>query len=204
MKSIGIVRLIDELGRIVLPIELRRMLELNEGDPVEFFMDEAAKRLVLRKFRSQECLFCQSTEALAFFKNRFICGSCLADASPKPSLLRNAEAQQRTAENKAAVGFGSSVASRSNVTHPSAGVFAKPQVAATRTESVGQPNAERRAGGPSASLAAGFLSQQSKGEQTARRLAEVMQSHPRASQGEWARMLGISQGRVSQLLRTMK
>ncbi|SDS65462.1 transcriptional pleiotropic regulator of transition state genes [Paenibacillaceae bacterium GAS479] len=190
MKSIGIVRLIDELGRIVLPIELRRMLELNEGDPVEFFMDEAAKRLVLRKFRSQECLFCQSTEALAFFKNRFICGSCLADVSTK--------------ENKAAVGFGSSVESRRDEMHPAAGVFAKPQVAATRMESFSQSNVERRAGGPAASLAAGFFSQQSKGEQTARRLAEVMQSHPRASQGEWARMLGISQGRVSQLLRTMK
>lgn len=56
MKSIGIVRQVDELGRIVIPIELRKVMGMNEGDPVEFFMDEQTKRLMFRKYQSG-CLF---------------------------------------------------------------------------------------------------------------------------------------------------
>lgn len=82
MKSTGIVRLVDELGRIVLPIELRRTLELNEGDPVEVFVDDEAKCIMLRKYRTQECLFCQSTETLTYFRERYICASCLQDLNP--------------------------------------------------------------------------------------------------------------------------
>ena len=50
MKSTGIVRKIDELGRIVIPMELRRTLEINEKDPVEIFVD--GEEIILRKFIS--------------------------------------------------------------------------------------------------------------------------------------------------------
>ncbi|BCK01862.1 AbrB/MazE/SpoVT family DNA-binding domain-containing protein [Anaerocolumna chitinilytica] len=48
MKSTGIVRKLDELGRITLPIELRRTLGVGERDPLEIFVDE--DRIILRKY----------------------------------------------------------------------------------------------------------------------------------------------------------
>ncbi len=48
MKSTGIVRKVDELGRIVVPIELRRTLEIGERDALEIFVDE--ERIVLKKY----------------------------------------------------------------------------------------------------------------------------------------------------------
>ena len=48
MKSTGIVRKVDELGRIVLPMELRKMLDLNVKDPVEIFVDD--ERIILQKW----------------------------------------------------------------------------------------------------------------------------------------------------------
>lgn len=50
MKSTGIVRKVDELGRIVIPMELRRTLKINEKDPVEIFVD--GEEIILRKFVS--------------------------------------------------------------------------------------------------------------------------------------------------------
>lgn len=52
MKSTGIVRKIDELGRVVIPIELRRTLNLAERDPVEIFTDD--DRIILKKYVSSE------------------------------------------------------------------------------------------------------------------------------------------------------
>ncbi len=48
MKLTGIVRKVDELGRIVLPIELRRTMNINEGDPLEIFVDD--NRIILRRY----------------------------------------------------------------------------------------------------------------------------------------------------------
>ncbi len=55
MKATGIVRRIDELGRVVLPIELRRTMNLSVRDPVEIFIE--GESIVLRKFEAA-CLFC--------------------------------------------------------------------------------------------------------------------------------------------------
>lgn len=55
MKSTGIVRKVDELGRIVLPMELRKTLNINIKDPIEIFVEE--EKIILRKFEnSQACL----------------------------------------------------------------------------------------------------------------------------------------------------
>ncbi|MFT8318851.1 MAG: AbrB/MazE/SpoVT family DNA-binding domain-containing protein [Sporolactobacillus sp.] len=48
MKSTGIVRKVDELGRVVIPIELRRTMEIKEGDPLEIFTDE--DRIIFKKY----------------------------------------------------------------------------------------------------------------------------------------------------------
>lgn len=58
MKATGIVRRVDELGRIVLPVELRRTLDISERDPLEIYVDGAS--IVLRKFRPN-CIFCNSS-----------------------------------------------------------------------------------------------------------------------------------------------
>lgn len=73
MQAIGIVRKIDELGRVVLPIELRRSLNLEEGTPLEILADE--KGIYLRKYVSG-CEFCKGTEGLVEFGGTKICKKC--------------------------------------------------------------------------------------------------------------------------------
>ena len=76
MKSIGIVRKIDELGRIVLPIETRRQLELEPKDGVEIFVDE--DRIILKKYQPC-CLFCGDGNDVVLFHEKKICRKCLAE-----------------------------------------------------------------------------------------------------------------------------
>lgn len=74
MKTGGMIRKIDDMGRIVLPVELRRALELEEHGAVEICLDE--DKLILRKF-SPSCIFCGESHDLVQFQNRNICRSCL-------------------------------------------------------------------------------------------------------------------------------
>ena len=73
MKSTGIVRKVDELGRIVLPIELRRMLNIELKDPVEIYVD--GQSIVLRK-HEPTCVFCGGTKKVIAFKGKNICANC--------------------------------------------------------------------------------------------------------------------------------
>lgn len=74
MKSTGIVRKVDELGRIVVPMEIRKTMDIKEKDPIEIFRD--GDSIVLRKF-SDACVFCKSASELVEFEEKFICQSCL-------------------------------------------------------------------------------------------------------------------------------
>lgn len=76
MKSTGIVRKIDDLGRIVLPIELRRTLEIDIKDSLEIYVDQDT--IILRKYKTS-CTFCGETEGLVDFKDKCVCPSCLAE-----------------------------------------------------------------------------------------------------------------------------
>ena len=69
MKSTGIVRKVDELGRIVLPIELRSTLDIAERDELEIYMDN--DRIVLQKFEPS-CVFCASSYASALLVKRLL------------------------------------------------------------------------------------------------------------------------------------
>ncbi len=80
MKSIGIVRKIDELGRIVLPIETRRQLDLEPKDGVEIFVDE--DRIILKKYQPC-CLFCNDGDDIVVFKDKKICRKCLTELQNK-------------------------------------------------------------------------------------------------------------------------
>ena len=73
MKETGIVRKIDELGRIVLPIELRKLLGIDQRDPIEIFVDGDA--IILKKHQST-CIFCGSSSSLSEYKGKHICAAC--------------------------------------------------------------------------------------------------------------------------------
>jgi len=73
MKGTGIVRKVDELGRIVLPIELRRTLGINERDAVEIFVE--GQRVILQKYEPA-CVFCGSSDGITDFKGRNVCKKC--------------------------------------------------------------------------------------------------------------------------------
>jgi len=83
MKSTGIVRKVDELGRIVLPIELRRTLDIEEKDALEIYVD--GESIVLKKYEPS-CIFCSSADEVTYFKGKLICQECLH--SLKTSVLR--------------------------------------------------------------------------------------------------------------------
>ena len=80
MKSTGIVRKVDELGRIVLPIELRRTLEIAEKDALEIYVE--GNTIVLRKYEPC-CVFCGDARNISSFRGKNICGACLKDLQKK-------------------------------------------------------------------------------------------------------------------------
>lgn len=73
MKSTGIVRKVDELGRIVLPIELRRTLDISPRDPLEIFIEE--ETVILKKYEPA-CIFCGQANDVDSFKGKNICSNC--------------------------------------------------------------------------------------------------------------------------------
>lgn len=76
MKSIGIVRKIDELGRIVLPIELRNKMDINTKDSVEIYVDN--DKIILKKYQPC-CVFCGNADNVTMFKGKLVCRDCIEE-----------------------------------------------------------------------------------------------------------------------------
>lgn len=74
MKSTGIVRKVDELGRIVLPIEMRRTLNIEEKDSLEIYVE--GDSVILRKYQPT-CIFCESTRNLVALSGKNVCPDCI-------------------------------------------------------------------------------------------------------------------------------
>ena len=74
MKSTGIVRKVDELGRVVLPIELRRTLDIAEKDSLEIYVD--GNTIILKKYEPA-CIFCGNAEDVISYKGKNICSNCM-------------------------------------------------------------------------------------------------------------------------------
>ena len=74
MKSTGIVRKIDEQGRIVLPIELRRTLDVGDRDELEIYMED--DKVILKKYEPA-CVFCASTFGLVTYRGKNVCMECI-------------------------------------------------------------------------------------------------------------------------------
>lgn len=74
MKSTGIVRRVDELGRVVIPIELRRTLNIAERDALEIYVD--GEEIILKKYEPA-CIFCGNAKDVVNYKGKNICKDCL-------------------------------------------------------------------------------------------------------------------------------
>ena len=73
MKSTGIIRRVDELGRVVIPIEIRNQFNIVEKDPIEIYVEGSS--IILKKFEPN-CIFCGSTKDLLTYEDRLICKKC--------------------------------------------------------------------------------------------------------------------------------
>lgn len=73
MKSTGIVRKVDELGRVVIPMEIRNQFNIAEKDPIEIYVNGSS--IILRKFEPN-CIFCGNTKDLMTYQNKLICPDC--------------------------------------------------------------------------------------------------------------------------------
>ena len=75
MKSTGIVRKIDELGRIVLPIAIRNTLDIKPKDSIEIFVDD--DKIVLKKYQPS-CIFCGNSDSVTVFRGKLVCADCIS------------------------------------------------------------------------------------------------------------------------------
>ena len=73
MKSTGIIRKVDELGRVVIPIEIRNQFNIVEKDPIEIYVNDSS--IILKKYEPN-CIFCGTTEDLAEYKDKLVCKNC--------------------------------------------------------------------------------------------------------------------------------
>lgn len=80
MKSTGIVRKVDELGRVVLPIELRRTMGIAERDPLEIYVD--GNSIILKQYQDS-CVFCGGSDEVTEFKGKNICAACKKELGGK-------------------------------------------------------------------------------------------------------------------------
>jgi transcriptional pleiotropic regulator of transition state genes len=76
MKTVGIIRKVDELGRVVLPVEMRRSLGIEERDPLEIALE--GENIILRKVQSV-CVFCGGEKDLLDLNGKYICSDCRAE-----------------------------------------------------------------------------------------------------------------------------
>ena len=76
MKSTGMVRKVDELGRVVLPKELRDTMDISERAPLEIFVDE--NKIILKKYQP-DCIFCGTARDTYDFKGKNICINCMKE-----------------------------------------------------------------------------------------------------------------------------
>jgi transcriptional pleiotropic regulator of transition state genes len=73
MKATGIVRNLDNLGRVVIPKEMRNLMSIKEGDPVEII--KVNNEVVVRKY-NKGCIFCGSSQDISEFKEIIVCNEC--------------------------------------------------------------------------------------------------------------------------------
>lgn len=83
MKSTGMARKVDDLGRIVIPAEMRKSFGIKDGDLLDILVE--GEQIILSK-RQDSCVFCGSTNDLKEFKTRMICATCLGELTSGPEV----------------------------------------------------------------------------------------------------------------------
>ncbi|SCW63013.1 hypothetical protein SAMN04487970_10224 [Paenibacillus tianmuensis] len=96
----GIVRVVDDFGRIVIPTEVRRVLNLNHNTLTEYFFDDERKAIMVCKYRAKECLFCSNPEQILNFKRFYICIPCIQSLPPLQVFLERLERARPDEDNK--------------------------------------------------------------------------------------------------------
>ncbi len=74
MKSTGIIRRIDELGRFVIPMEMRNKLDISNNDSLEIYVEGTS--IILKKHQP-DCVFCVSSKNVINYKGKNVCEKCL-------------------------------------------------------------------------------------------------------------------------------
>ncbi len=74
MRTPGMLRKVDDLGRLVIPHEMRKAMQIDRGDVLELYLEE--DRLVVKKF-APACIFCGGTDSLVTYEGKNICGTCI-------------------------------------------------------------------------------------------------------------------------------
>ncbi|HNX29867.1 MAG TPA: AbrB/MazE/SpoVT family DNA-binding domain-containing protein [Syntrophomonadaceae bacterium] len=80
LKATGVVRKVDSLGRIVIPMEIRQAYDIKEKDSLEIFVDDG--KIVLRKYEPA-CIFCNNAENITNYQGKLICKDCVSDINKK-------------------------------------------------------------------------------------------------------------------------
>ena len=78
MKATGIVRKVDDLGRVVLPVELRRLFGIKNEDPIEIYVE--GSNIILEKYQP-ECVLCGGKEGMEEFREKNVCVLCREEAA---------------------------------------------------------------------------------------------------------------------------
>lgn len=78
MKATGVIRRVDELGRVVIPIEIRTQFGILEKDPMEIYVE--GNSIILKKYEAN-CIFCGSSKKLSEFEGKPICKKCIINIS---------------------------------------------------------------------------------------------------------------------------
>lgn len=86
MKSTGIIRKVDELGRVVIPVELRNKFGIAEKDSIEIFVEGSF--VILKKYEPN-CIFCGKSKELSEYKDKLICRKCLERLSNINTEIKN-------------------------------------------------------------------------------------------------------------------
>ena len=84
MKMKGDIRAIDELGRVVIPMNLRKILGIKSGDTLDFKLNENGEIVITKNIPI--CVFCASSEKLQEFENKYVCIDCIRKLFEKKRL----------------------------------------------------------------------------------------------------------------------
>ena len=90
----GIVRVVDDFGRIAIPTELRRVLNLDANVMTEYFYDDERKAIIVHRYPAEECLFCYGKEQTIFFKRFYICTLCIQSLPALQVFLERVERER--------------------------------------------------------------------------------------------------------------